>query len=61
MAKIKQTTSDNWAHKLKPMKRIVVPDHRGKIPLRINSTTTIMVDPDADMQAIINKYSKQNP
>lgn len=49
--------SNNWAKNIKPyQRRIAIPDHSSKVPLRIDAKTTIMVDADANMEEIRQRY-----
>ena len=62
---MKNTTkivSMNWSRNIKPgQRRVAIKDHSNKVPLRINDKTTIMVDADANMEEIRQRYLNHKP
>lgn len=54
--KNKKTPKDNWAKVIRTGVKIIIPNHEGKIPVRLDDKTIILVRPDADIEKILKKY-----
>lgn len=52
----KKTPKDNWAKVIRTGLKIIIPNHEGKIPVRLDDKTIILVKPGADIEKIIKKY-----
>jgi len=58
MGNRKQTTLDNWAYRVNK-KKIQIPDNTGKISVKIDERTTILVKPGTDINKILERYGKK--